>query len=227
MKAHIFNVLENIHGQNRRRQSDIRFLALQNQNLELEQALIEKEAEIQSLQDKVRALETQLQELMDTDGLTGLPNRESFKHHLLHSIKRALRLGYSLSIMLLDIGQLENISQTHGQEMANKVIIKVATVLRASVREVDMAARWENDQLIAILHETCADAASSAAQRIHKRISALEIRCADSNKPIKINVSIAVAGYLPHSGEASDLIAEVCEALAKVKQENAKRTATA
>jgi two-component system cell cycle response regulator len=227
MKAHIFHVLETIHGQNHRRQSDIRMHSLQSQNTELEQTLKSKDAEIKSLQSRIEDLESQLREMMDTDNLTGLPNRESFKHHLLHSIKRALRLGYSLSIMILDIDQLENINQSYGREMGNKVITKVAKVLRSSVREVDMAARWDNDELIAILHETSTDAASLAAQRIYKKISTLDIVCPKSNKSVKVGVSIAVAGYLPHSGEATDLIAEVCEALAKVKQENIKRSAIA
>ena len=225
MKAHIFHALESINGQNSRRQSDVHFRHLQSQNLELEKAVKDKDAEIQSLRNKVKDLEAQLREVMDTDSLTGLPNRESFKHHLLHSIKRALRLGYSLSIMLLDIDQLADINQTYGRETGNKVIIKVAQVLRASVREVDMAAHWENNQLIAILHETSTDAASSAAQRIRKRISNLDIYCPDSKTSIKVHVSIAVAGYLPHSGEANDLIAEVCEALAKVKKANIDRPA--
>jgi diguanylate cyclase (GGDEF)-like protein len=227
MKAHIFHVLETIHGQNRRRVSDIHLRSLQSQNLELEQALKERDELIKSLRNRVEDLEAQVQEMMDIDSLTGLPNQESFKLHLLHSIKRALRLGYSLSVMILDIDQLETINQNYGREMGNKVISKVAKVLRTSVREVDMAARWNNDELIAILHETGAEAASLAAQRIHKRISALEIVCPNSHKPIKVNVSIAVAGYLPHSGEANDLLAEVCDALAQVKRQNIERSAIA
>ena len=220
MKAHIFHVLETIHGHNNRRQSDVYLRSLQSQNLELQKTLQAKDIEILALKNKIQNLEAQLQEMMDTDSLTGLPNREAFKHHLLHSIKRALRLGYSLSVMILDIDKLENINQLYGREMGNKIITKVAKILRSSVREVDMAARWDNDELIAILHETGVDAASSAANRIQKRVSNLEMVCPKSNKPVAINVSIAVAGYLPHSGEPNDLIAEVCDALAQVKKNN-------
>lgn len=140
MKAHIFHVLETIHGQ--KRQGEVHLRTLQSQNIALEQALKDKDCEIQALRTKIADLESQLQEMMDTDNLTGLPNRESFKHHLLHSIKRALRLGYSLSVMILDIDQLENINQVYGREIGNAVIAKVGKILRGSVREVDMAARW-------------------------------------------------------------------------------------
>src|ERR1700721_3908402 len=101
MKAHIFHALESINGQNSRRQSDVHFRHLQSQNLELEKAVKDKDAEIQSLRNKVKDLEAQLREVMDTDSLTGLPNRESFKHHLLHSIKRALRLCFFFFIIFL------------------------------------------------------------------------------------------------------------------------------
>lgn len=227
MKAHIFHVLGTINGQNRRRQGDAYIRDLQTQNLQLEHTLKAKEVEIQSLRSRVADLEAQLQEMMDTDSLTGLPNCESFKHHLLHSIKRALRLGYSLSIMIVDIDQLANINQTYGREAGNKVIAKVAKVLRSSVREVDMAARWNNDELIAILHETGAEAATTAAHRIRKRISSIEVTCPNSTDTIKVSVSVAVAGYRPHCGEPNDLIAEVFEELAKVKEANIKRSAIA
>ena len=218
MKAHIFHVLESIHGQHRARQGEVHIRTLQAQNVQLERSLKDKDAEIDLLQNKIKDLEAQLDEMMDTDSLTGLPNRESFKHHLLHSIKRALRLGYSLSVLVLDIDHLRDINKEYGQESGDLVLTKVAKILRTSVREVDMAARWDGDELIAVLHETDAEGASLVAQRIQKRVLNLDLTDKKTGRKLKASVSVGVAGYTPCCGEAHDLITEAREALASVKK---------
>ncbi len=227
MKAHIFHVLETINGNSRPRKGEVLSRTLQSQNLQLERSLTEKDAEIEALQGKVADLEAQLQEMMDIDNLTGLPNRDAFKHHLLHSIKRALRLGYSLSVLILDIDQFSEISKVHGEDFSNLVLSKVAHILRTSVREIDMAARWDSNELIAVLHETDAAGASIVGQRIQRRIANAEPTDFKTGEKIKIKVSIGTAVYSPCSGEAHDLIAEACEALACAKDKKTNRTVVA
>ncbi len=169
MKAHLAHVLETIHGQSRNRQNEVHLRTLQSENLQLQRTLQGKEIEITQLRCKIENLEAQLQEMMAIDSLTGLPNRQSFEQHLLHSIKRALRLGYSLSLLVLDVDHLQEINDNHGYETGNLILTKIAAILRNSVREVDMAARWGGEELVAVLHETDADGATMVAERIRKR----------------------------------------------------------
>ena len=89
MKAHIAHVLESIHGQSRNRQNEVHVRTLQSENMQLQRTLQAKENEIAELRRKLDDLEIQLQETTGVDGLTGLPNRHSFKQHLLRSVKRA------------------------------------------------------------------------------------------------------------------------------------------
>src|SRR5713226_5253704 len=106
MKAHLSQMLQSFHGQTRHRQVESQLRKLQSQNMQLERQLREKEREVDRLRHQVSNSEARLQELMGTDVLTTLPNRHIFKEHLTHSLKRALRLGYSLSLMLIDIDHL-------------------------------------------------------------------------------------------------------------------------
>lgn len=217
MKAHIAHVIESIHTQSRNRQTEVQVRTLQSENSQLNRALEEKELELTNLRHKVGNLEAQLQEMTGTDSLTGLPNKQSFKQHLLRSVKRALRLGYSLSLLILDVDHWEEINEKHGCELANFILVSVGQVLRNSVREVDMAARWNDKELIAVLHETDSEGAAMVAQRIRKKVSSLNIVDPKSGQPVKVSVSLAVAGYLPTSGEALDLIENVCQALMTAK----------
>jgi diguanylate cyclase len=156
-------MLQQFHGQTRYRQTEACLRKLQSQNLHLERLLKEKDREVDQLKNQILNYEARLQELMGTDELTGLPNRHVFKEHLTHSLKRAVRLGYSLSLMLIDIDHLREINLKHGHEIGDKVLIEVANVLRTSVREIDMPARWGGEELVAVLHETDADGAAVVA----------------------------------------------------------------
>jgi len=217
MKAHIANVLQSIHGQNRQKDNEPQVRTLQTHNLQLERAIAEKEREIESLKHLVANLEARVQEMMGTDSLTGLPNRHAFKEHLTHSLKRALRLGYSLSLMLIDIDHLREINLKYGYEVGDLVLIEVAAILRSSVREIDMPARWGGEELVTVLHETDAEGAAVVAERIRRKVSGLEIKDPTSGRLIKVTCTLAVSSYPSHSHEALGLLESAGEALVAAK----------
>jgi diguanylate cyclase len=218
MKAHFTQMLQNFHGHTRHRQVEGQLRKLQSQNTQLERALREKDREIDRLRHQLSNSEARLQEVMGTDDLTSLPNRHIFKEHLTHSLKRALRVGYSLSLMLIDIDHLRDINLRYGHEVGDTVLIEVAKILRSSVREIDMPARWGGEELVAVLHETDAEGASVVAERVRRRVSMLEIMDPKTNKPIKVTATLAVSSYPTHSNDPQGLLEAACEALAAAKE---------
>ena len=117
MKARIQEMLQTFHsnGQAAHRPADPaqgarRTAGATGQPVPYEKLLREKDREIDRLRHQLANAEARLQELMGQDVLTSLPNRHVFKEHLTHSLKRALRLGYSLSLMLIDIDHLREIN---------------------------------------------------------------------------------------------------------------------
>lgn len=217
MKAQFTQMLQNFHGQTRHRQVEGNLRKLQNQNVMLERSVREKDREIDRLRHQLSNSEARLQELMGTDVLTDLPNRHIFKEHLTHSLKRALRLGYSLSLMLIDIDHLRDINLRYGHEVGDLVLIEVAKILKSSVREIDMPARWGGEELVTVLHETDADGAAVVAERVRRRVSMLEIEDPKTKKPIKVTATLAVASYPAHSNEPQGLLEAACEALITAK----------
>jgi diguanylate cyclase (GGDEF)-like protein len=217
MKAHITQMLQQFHGQARHRQAEAQLRKMQTHNMQLERILKEKERELDQLKNQIVNYEARLQELSGTDELTGLPNRHVFKEHLTHSLKRAVRLGYSLSLMIIDIDHLREINLKHGHEIGDKVLIEVANVLRTSVREIDMPARWGGEELVAVLHETDADGAAVVAERVRNRIATLEVKDPRSSKPVRVTATLALASYPRHSNDPQELLECVCEALITAK----------
>lgn len=217
MKAQFTQMLQNIHGHTRHRQVETQLRKLQSHNVQLERSVREKDREIDRLRHQLSNSEARLQELVGTDVLTSLPNRHIFKEHLTHSLKRALRLGYSLSLMLIDIDHLRDINLRYGHEVGDQVLVEVAKILRSSVREIDMPARWGGEELVTVLHETDAEGAAVVAERVRRRVSLLEIIDPKSKKPIKVTATLAVASYPAHSNEPQGLLEAACEALITAK----------
>jgi len=235
MKARIAEMLQTFHGQSNHRQTaDTASTApaaggagqvrrIQGQSLQNEKLLREKDREIDRLRHQLANAEARLQEVMGQDVLTALPNRHIFKEHLTHSLKRALRLGYSLSLMLIDIDHLRDINLKYGHEVGDLVLVEVAKILKSSVREIDMPARWGGEELAAVLHETDADGAAVVAERVRRRISMLEVKEPKTGKTIKITASLAVASYPQHSNDPQGLLEAASEALVQAKEDGCNR----
>ncbi len=213
MKAHLTRMLETFHGQSFHRQTEQQLKSLQLHSSQLERTIREKDREIDQLRHQIASYQARLQELMGTDELTGLPNRHVFKEHFTHSLKRAVRLGYSLSLMLVDVDHLRDINLRYGHEVGDSVLVEIAKILRSSVREIDVPARWGGEELVAVLHETDAEGAAVVAERVRRRVAMLEVADSRSGKPIKITATIAVASYPQHSSEPQALLEAVGDAL--------------
>jgi len=227
MKAHLTQMLQSFHGTSRNRQVEGQLRKLQGQIVQLERGLKEKEREIDRLRHQLSNSDARLQELMGTDVLTNLPNRHVFKEHLTHSMKRALRLGYSLSLMLIDIDHLRDINLRYGHEVGDEVLIEVGKILKSSVREIDMPARWGGEELVTVLHETDAEGAMVVVERVRRRISMLEVKDPKTGKPIKITATLAVASYPQHSNDPQGLLEAACEALIEAKDKGCNNVLTA
>src|SRR4029434_389777 len=89
----------------------------------------------------------------------------------------------------------------------------IGKILRSSVREIDMPARWGGEELVAVLHETDAEGAAGVAERVRRRSATLGLKDPRSGKKISVTATLAVASYPSHSNEPQALLASVCEAL--------------
>lgn len=215
MRVRINKMFQRFHGQAKAQEGQMR--SLQSENLQLDRVLREKDREIDQLKNQLANAQARLEELMGKDNLTSLPNRHIFKEHLTHSLKRAVRLGYSLSLLLIDIDRLREVNSRAGYEKGDEVLIEVAKTLQNSVREIDMPARWGGEELVAVLHETDVEAALSVAERIHRKINMLDIKDPVSGKPIPITATLAVASYPRHSNQPQELLEVAYDALVAAK----------
>ncbi len=160
---------------------------------------------------------TKLFKLAITDGLTGLNLVRHFRNRLNEEIKRARRYGKIFSILFFDIDHFKKFNDTYGHQIGDEVLKQVATIFRGNLREdIDMAARYGGEEMIALLPETDARGGLVVAERLRQAIEAHEFT--GHTSPLKVTISIGLAEYPLHSGEALELIRKADTALYECKK---------
>jgi diguanylate cyclase len=125
--------------------------------------------------------------------------------------------------MIIDIDHLRDINLKYGHEVGDTVLIEVSKILRSSVREIDMPARWGGEELVAVLHETDAEGAAVVAERVRRRVSMLEIKDPKSGEQVKVTCTLAVANYPMHGSKPQELLEASCEALMMAKEKGCNK----
>jgi diguanylate cyclase len=104
------------------------------------------------------------------------------------------------------------------------VLRLVAKVLQDSVRDVDLAARYGGEELIAVLPGANLDVCGEVAERIRRRISEARLtRRATGQEIASVTVSIGVAQF--RLAESAEAMIERCDrALYQAKRLGRNRT---
>ena len=128
------------------------------------------------------------QRLAMNDGLTGLANRRYAEQTLRREIARAQRYKTQLSVALLDIDHFKRVNDTQGHGKGDDVLIKVADVLRRSIRDSDFVARWGGEEFVLLMGDTDLERAGICCGRIREQV---EQSIASAGRPVTISIGIA------------------------------------
>jgi diguanylate cyclase (GGDEF)-like protein/PAS domain S-box-containing protein len=133
-------------------------------------------------------LRSKLQQLANSDPLTGLFNRRSFTSFCEHEFFRATRYFQPFSLMIIDIDLFKAVNDTYGHLVGDEVIQRVANICKDHVREADVVARIGGEEFAILLPETDIDAAYVLAERLRDAQQQY-----DEQQGPSITISIGVA----------------------------------
>jgi len=167
---------------------------------------------IVELQKALLASNRRLQEISLTDELTQLRNRRAFDRELVVRFEAALRYARPLSVAAIDLDHFKRINDTFGHQTGDAVLQGVASILTASTRVTDFAARTGGEELSVILPETALFEAIHFGEKIRASIAAAPT----SGHAVTVSVGVA---SLPHSKFASpsELLYAADQALYRAK----------
>jgi len=162
-------------------------------------------------------LHEEAQRLSVTDGLTGLWNYRYFTMMIGKEIERATRFSRPLSLLLLDLDHFKAVNDTFGHQRGDRVLIELASRIRAEVRDVDTVARYGGEEIVVILPETDEPGARLTAERLCQAIRQRSFG-EPPEPPVVLTVSIGVAVFPLHGAAAGALLGRADEALYDAKR---------
>jgi len=154
---------------------------------------------------KLQALNKELEQLSNTDTLTGIANRRLLNRVFAREIARAQRYHSSFSVIMLDVDYFKAINDHFGHQAGDRVLHTLATLLVDTVRTNDLAGRWGGEEFLLLCPETGLPGALQLAETIRQKVQRF-----DFGIPQEITVSLGVAEY--RDGQSVDELIEIVDA---------------
>ena len=163
----------------------------------------------------------QIQTQAMTDGLTKLYNHGYFQDRLDRETKLADRYNQQVSLILLDLDHLKRINDTLGHRSGDLTLCHVASIMKSTVRDVDVCARYGGEEFVIVLPQCDRENAMKVAERLREAIASRPVP-----KVGQVTASIGVATY-PTGAKNNEELVEMADRamyLAKAAGRNRVRT---
>jgi diguanylate cyclase (GGDEF)-like protein len=179
------------------------------------------------LQDELREMNTQLEALAVTDVLTGLSNRRRLMTRLDEEVARARRYKTPLSVVMIDIDHFKQVNDTYGHAMGDEVLRNIGTMLKANVRNTDLAARYGGEELTLVLPHTDLAAAVQVAENLRQKFANIEHILDGATLNKTASMGVAARDGETDMPDAENLLKLADEALYRAKQNGRNRVEAA
>ncbi|MGI3902226.1 MAG: diguanylate cyclase [Janthinobacterium lividum] len=163
-----------------------------------------------------------LQDLADTDALTGLTSRRKFLATLEDEWRRADRDGSDLALLMLDIDRFKAVNDGHGHVAGDCVIQAFADICRIQLPLQGCIGRLGGEEFAIVLPGASVAHARACAERIRGAVKASPVTT-DSGPDISVTVSIGVSRRLGPSDTPAALMVRADEALYEAKRHGRDR----
>ncbi len=126
-------------------------------------------------------LHAEVRRMVITDNLTGLFAR----HYLNERIGRKQLRDHSGTLIVVDIDHFKKINDTFGHQVGDDILTQVSQIIRSSIRDTDIAARWGGEELAIYLPLLSLDQTERIAERIRQRVES------ETNPQVTVSCGIA------------------------------------
>lgn len=173
---------------------------------------------------ELRAANQRLDDLANTDLLTGLPNRRQAMSTLAYEWEFATQTHARLACMMIDVDGFKGVNDTYGHDAGDAVLKALATRLKHSVRNDDVVCRLGGDEFLIICANTPRDGALQLAEKVRAEANRLTVQVGNGQWQGRISVGVAVR--TPDMRSPEDLIKKADEGLYLAKGKGRNRVAS-
>lgn len=134
-----------------------------------------------------------LEQAATTDPLTGMYNRRFFDDALVEYLDAFGEIQRPVGMMVLDLDHFKTINDSHGHDVGDEVLRRVAACLMEFTRYHDVVARLGGEEFGVLSPNTTDRQLRALADRIRGGIS--DLRVASGNVTLRVTVSIGLATW--------------------------------
>jgi diguanylate cyclase (GGDEF)-like protein len=168
-----------------------------------------------------RQSSAELDRLAYTDQLTGLYNRRFLEKELERHVEMFKRYRHPFAILMLDFDNLKFLNDTFGHSAGDQALQHLATLMRMSVRDVDIPCRFGGDEFIVLMPQTGKEAIQAVGNRISEAVAKTQLKLGRALASLQISFGVAAC---PEDGvEVEALVQEADAGLYRAKETKADR----
>ena len=157
------------------------------------------------------------EQLAHTDTLTQLANRRQLSKDISERFQPALTGGRALAVAMIDIDHFKRFNDEFGHKTGDITLQKVASVLRAALREEDFVYRYGGEEFTVVVEDATREEALKRLERVRVTVERTPLT-GDSGQPVgPVTVSVGVATCPDGPSEFDDLLQLADKALYQAK----------
>jgi diguanylate cyclase (GGDEF)-like protein len=160
-------------------------------------ARVRTQIRIKDLNDQLMEANEKLKELVDIDDLTGLFNMRSLYARLDYEIARGKRYNRTVCVVMMDMDKFKSVNDGHDHLFGSFVLSEVGKLIKNSIRNVDIAARYGGDEFLIVLTEIDRQGAYIFCERLRARIEAYHFK----NGPDQMRLTSSIGFAITNSKE--------------------------
>ncbi len=162
---------------------------------------------------ELRAANEELQQMADTDALTGLNNRRVIDKFARGAVEHYKVLNFDIVLGIVDIDNFKSINDTYGHAEGDVVLVQVSNALKEHVTKIShaMIGRWGGEEFLFMLPRMSLEEAVKYMDEVRVQISKAEFETVGP-----VSVSMGLTAFTKNDS-ADDIFRRADEALYEAK----------
>lgn len=181
-------------------------------------ARVRTQLRIKDLNDQLRFANDRLKELVDTDDLTGLYNMRSVYQRVESEMQRARRFNRQVCVVMMDMDYFKTVNDGHDHLFGSFVLSEVGAIIRRSIRNIDIGARYGGDEFLMVLTETNTEGAEKFCERLRNTIGSHHFKSGKDEINLTCSIGFAITPAGDAQTDARGLVRTADHALYEAKR---------
>lgn len=156
--------------------------------------------------------------------IDGVLNKEEFYTKLQVKVQD---ISKDFSLAIINIDNFETVNIYYGENTGDKVIIKVASVLKENLGRNDLIGRYHKDEFYILYDNTNLETAFILVEETREFFDKNTFKIGDKDKEIPLKISAGIANFPRNSKNIFDLFASAEKALLRAKKEGKNKVCLA